>query len=1170
MRKRYKIPLAALGVFFALIAAGVFLFTQTPLLRLQVNRSLRGYLKDRYRLNVKIGGLGGNGLSEILLTDVTVDYEHPGHPYRLLKIDTLFARYRASDFFRRRWQVDSLFMSGVDGVILTDSTGRLLLPSLAGEGEGGPKVGFDIKAFSIGRFGFKLFLPDRSWEAAEGRAAGRVKSDGDRFDFSLSRLSFELPIESLAVRQAKVGGHEEDNRFQFDSFYVATDSSRVSGNGELHILPKLEYEADFQCAGFSFGELERLTGVELSGKLALSGRVRGDLAGLSGSVRTQGTFLERSVEDLAVTFNFRKSRFEFKNILGGLAGALWDGRGSLDLGPDPPVWEYTGRVEHFDLNRMVPQSLPSDLSGQLEAKGAGLADADLDIALGVNLESGSFDNFPITSASGSVRINIREAVFAPDFAVGYLNSGYLFSGRVGYGDSASVLGTARFGNLKDFWGKLFIKELAGRGEADFAFSGKTSDFDLKGRFRSDSLYLYGIFSKGFSADFDLRRFLSRRQGKAEVFFGASQVYALPMDSARAELRLDSNWVDWDSARASGRDWNLSASGHLDLSDSLHEKLTLPAGRLVCNRIPLVLSAPGRFSIDTSGVRIEEAQFQLADGRATATGFVGYDDKLNLNFSMDGVSVPSLYTFLKRPEEPLGGKMHLAGTLAGPFENPELDLSIQVDSLRKKKLLLGNLSGHVHYAGKNFDFQNVAFDSPYGSYQLSGRFPFDMALATRQERVLDEPMSFSLAASGKRFDLLNLLLPSVENLSGDFKLSLQAAGTPQRPEFTGEVSLKGGRLKVMELENPIENLNAELVLKNTRLLVRSFAGSSRWKGKTGRVSAGGTLEFTSLAEFGYDLWVKGERFPFSYAFDQMEGVANFDLTIAGQTPPEVGGNIELLSLVYSGDFAEESRTTPTFTSSELASLWDFNLHLTAANNWWIKTTDVDAEMKGEIYILRRDGVYNFLGSLETIRGKYALLGNSFDIERGVVTYDNIAEPNPKLDISAVTKIRAPRDSAQVIRSPDIELRILISGTLQQPEVKPDPASAYTEQDIVFLLATGRASPDSAFAGAGGGFAQRLSIGGLSLATQAMQRAAARQLGVETIELSPEANGSFFQSRLTVGKYALPGLYVYGSSPLSTFRGQELGFEYSLGKRFYLEGIKDRNNLYRFNLNLRWEY
>jgi hypothetical protein len=200
-----------------------------------------------------------------------------------------------------------------------------------------------------------------------------------------------------------------------------------------------------------------------------------------------------------------------------------------------------------------------------------------------------------------------------------------------------------------------------------------------------------------------------------------------------------------------------------------------------------------------------------------------------------------------------------------------------------------------------------------------------------------------------------------------------------------------------------------------------------------------------------------------------------------------------------------------------------------------------------------------------------LGNSFRIERGLITYDDIAEPNPKLDIAAVAKVRRDSiSSGSVFRAPDLELRILITGTLKHPEVKPDPATGLTEQDIVFLLTTGQANPDSAFAGTGGGLTQRISIGGLSLAAQAVQRAAARTLGVETIEFAPEGSGNLLESRLTVGKYALPGLYIYGSSPLSTLRGQELGFEYSLGKRFYLEGIKDRNNLYRFNLNLRWEY
>ncbi len=1170
MRKRYKIPLAALLVFFGIIAVGVLVFTQTPLLKMEVNRSLRGYLKDRYRLEVEIGGIGGNGFSELLLTDVTVDYQHPSRPYRLLKIDTLFARYQAADFFRRRWEVDSLSIRGIEGVILSDSTGRLLLPSLSSQNGKEGKVAFNVQKFDIERLGFKLFTPNRSWEAAFGQAAGSVQSNGDRFDFFLSRLAFQLPQESLSVRQARVAGSEADNRFQFDSFYLMTDSSRVSGKGSLRFLPDVDLEADFASTGFSFSELRRLSGLSLSGDLAVTGRVRGDFSQLSGNLRADGTFLEHKVKDLALGFRYRKNWFDFLGVTGEIAGARWDGKAGLDLNSKPPVWEYAGQVENFDLNQMVPQSLISNLSGQLEARGEGLTNKDLRIQLALNLGPGSFNKFPISSCAGQVTVRTDAAVFAPDFQVTYLNSAYRFSGRITYSDSAWVTGRAQFGDLKDFWGKLFVKKIAGRGEADFAFSGKTKDFDVAGKFRSDSIHFYDIFSNGFSADFNLKRFLSRRKGEASVRFGKTRVYAVPADSARIDFQMDSMQVDWKNGLAAGPGWQLLASGNLSLIDSLHQHLILPQAELVWNGVPFSLASPAELSLDSAGVTIKKGDLNVAEGGGRATGFIGYNETLDLNFTVSRFSVPSLYKFLKRTGEPLGGEIDFSGNLSGPFENPGLEVSGRVDSLRRKKLLLGDLTGEVRYASRQFGFANVSFDSPYGNYKLSGYFPFDMALGRREKRVLDEPMNLSLAASGKRFDLLNLVLPNVENLSGDFRLSLAAGGTPERPEFTGEVSLKDGRLKLMELENSIENLNTELVLKNTRLLVRSFSGSSRWRGKSGRLSASGSLEFTSREEFGYNLRVKGEKFPFSYEFDPLEGITNFDLTVSGQTPPEVAGKIELLSLVYSGDFAEDTRTTPAFTSAELSSQWDFNLHLTALNNWWIKTSDVDAELKGDLYVLRRDGVYNFLGALEAIRGKYSLLGNSFRIERGVITYDDIAEPNPKLDIAAVTKFRQP-DTSQAIRSPDIELRILIGGTLKQPDVKPDPSSPFTEQDIVFLLASGRtANPDSLFEGAGGGFSRRLSVGGLSLATQSLQRAAARQLGVETIEFAPEGDGNLLQSRLTIGKYALPGLYIYGSSPLSTFHGQELGFEYSLGKRFYLEGIKDRNNLYRFNLNLRWEY
>jgi len=233
----------------------------------------------------------------------------------------------------------------------------------------------------------------------------------------------------------------------------------VAGAGWLRILPEPEFEVDFKSNSFSFRELRRLAGLALSGDLSVAGRVWGNFTQLSGNLRADGIFLGRSVRELMLGYRYRKNHIDFLGVSGEIARARWNGRGQLDLSAKPPAWEYSGTVEHFDLNQMVPQTLVSDLSGQLEAKGVGLANKDLAIDLNLNLGPGSFNKFPISSAAGRVSVSTKEAVFPSDFQIAYLHSAYRFSGRVGYSDSSSVSGRAQFSDLKDFWGKGYRRQL---------------------------------------------------------------------------------------------------------------------------------------------------------------------------------------------------------------------------------------------------------------------------------------------------------------------------------------------------------------------------------------------------------------------------------------------------------------------------------------------------------------------------------------------------------------------------------------------------------------------------------------------------------------------------------------------------------------------------------------
>jgi hypothetical protein len=100
--------------------------------------------------------------------------------------------------------------------------------------------------------------------------------------------------------------------------------------------------------------------------------------------------------------------------------------------------------------------------------------------------------------------------------------------------------------------------------------------------------------------------------------------------------------------------------------------------------------------------------------------------------------------------------------------------------------------------------------------------------------------------------------------------------------------------------------------------------------------------------------------------------------------------------------------------------------------------------------------------------------------------------------------------------------------------------------------------------------RVISGASNFISQQVGRLGSRYIGVETLEIDPVYGDKFdpLGTRLTVGKYWGPNLYIYGRSAISLETGQELGFEYRLKRFLLIEGHRDQDNLYHLNLNFNW--
>jgi autotransporter translocation and assembly factor TamB len=251
----------------------------------------------------------------------------------------------------------------------------------------------------------------------------------------------------------------------------------------------------------------------------------------------------------------------------------------------------------------------------------------------------------------------------------------------------------------------------------------------------------------------------------------------------------------------------------------------------------------------------------------------------------------------------------------------------------------------------------------------------------------------------------------------------------------------------------------------------------------------------------------------------------------------------------------------------------NLNAEIPSNLWIKNEDIDAEFSGTINFIREKGVYRYIGSMEVLRGKGYMTGRTFRIEPGgIISYEDIEYPNPRLDITASTKIRsmASQEIGSETAPETIDLKVRVTGTLDEPIIEAAEGSPLRTEEIMPALfadysASGNGQPD-------GWFENRVITGVTDFISTQMTQIGSRTLGVETFEIDPVYGDKFdpLGTRLTVGLYTHPNLYIYGRSAISGTAGQQVGFEYRLKRSLLIEGQADENDLYQLILHFYREF
>jgi len=321
--------------------------------------------------------------------------------------------------------------------------------------------------------------------------------------------------------------------------------------------------------------------------------------------------------------------------------------------------------------------------------------------------------------------------------------------------------------------------------------------------------------------------------------------------------------------------------------------------------------------------------------------------------------------------------------------------------------------------------------------------------------LDVRVDGKLPASAVR-----LAVPSVfDRLDGTVTLAARVTGNLNAPSIVGTGHLEGGTLSFIGYNQLFEGIRADAVISREKIVFEHFEAKS----------GGGYLDGWGEVPLKMDA---GQRLYFSVDFLDMRYPYPEDFR------PVVQGHVELIGpvddLLVTGDVDVQSARYTRVMYPEKA-LVDFSRKLSdvvarreksefrvrldidvvADRTIRIKNNLADIKAGGEFKVGGDTRKVILFGTFDVYEGTVEMYGTRYDLKRATVDFQDPRRINPRLDARAETK------------KGSYNVAVLVTGTMEKPEVDFTSDPPLSRTDIVSLLAFGVTTKSTASSGTGTG-------------------------------------------------------------------------------------------------------
>jgi translocation and assembly module TamB len=633
--------------------------------------------------------------------------------------------------------------------------------------------------------------------------------------------------------------------------------------------------------------------------------------------------------------------------------------------------------------------------------------------------------------------------------------------------------------------------------------------------------------------------------------------------------------------ADGRPLSMTFAGEGGLApDGAGLRLIRLAGSLGSDQFRL--AQPLDMSRRGADLALSGLDLRLGAGRITGGGAVR-GEALTVALNAANLSLAAGARLLGYPG--VHGAMSATANLSGTLRAPRGHVVLNAQALsfagsRPAGTPRLGLSVTGDWNGRTVDVQGRVTGLEGDRMNFTGSLPLLLTAAPLGLSVPPQsPLSLRLQGGGDLGRLADLLPLGEDRLSGHFAADVAVGGTVASPAAGGELRLTGARYENFATGAVLTDLSADLVGDRDRFRLASFSAGD---GAAGTVTARGDLVLSGASGSTAQLSATFSDFRVA-ARDEALVTASGTISITGplsapraaaaltvdraeiNLPDSLPPNVVVLHVSEIGERTGK-HPPPVEALPVLPAALDITVSLPGPV--LVRGHGLDSRWHGRLAITGTTDAPKIAGTLVADRGSVDLLGKSFVLTRGVITFDGGARLDPALDIVAE------------VSAADITAQVIITGYASAPKITLASTPPVPQDEILsrvlFNQGVGQinagqgvqlAQAAATLAGGGPGVLDRLR-GKLGLDWLRFGQGPA---GAASSILNPSVVTPATSSATAVsaGKYVMPGVSVgvtQGISPPTS----KVTVEIELGHHVTVDTEAGQNGGTGIGLNYNFDY